>query len=180
MVATAIKTKSHRLFDAMDENSNGVITADDFQRTADRLIQAFDASGSPDAQKTKNAYTKAWQKLAVLADSDQDGQVTKQEFEAVFASAGQGDLMEVVEEGLDAEFNLADTDQDGVLSVEEVSRLLHAFGVPQTDLREAATALDHNGDGRVTRQEYVAAMRDFYLSEDASAPNNQIFGRVRG
>lgn len=180
MVATAIRNKSHRVFDAIDENHNGVISADDFERIADRLIQAFGAEASPVADKVRNTYTKCWQRLVELADSDGDGQVTEQEFEAVFASAQQNRFMQVLDEALNAEFELADTDGDGVVDRDELGRMLSSYGVPRADLNEAVAALDQDGDGQVSRSEYRAAMREFYLSDDPSSPSTQIFGRIRG
>ncbi|MFJ8695005.1 EF-hand domain-containing protein [Streptomyces roseolilacinus] len=179
MVATAIRNKSQRVFDAIDEDSNGVISADDFERIAERLVQAFDES-SPAAAKVHNTYSKCWQRLAELADSDSDGQVTRQEFEKVFAGARQNDFMRAIDEALEAEFALADTDGDGVLDRDEVSRMLHAYGVSQPDLKQAVRGLDQDGDGRVSREEYRSAMREYYLSDDADAPSTPIFGRIRG
>lgn len=180
MVATAIRNKSHRLFDALDETGDGVIAADDFARTAERLVRSFGAESSPAADKVRNTYAKSWQQLAELVDRDGDGQVTREEFETAFASAQQGGLMQIIDEALGAEFDLADTDGDGVLDREELARLLSAFGVPQSDLKQAVAALDQDGDGQVSRDEYRTALREFYLSDDASKPSSQIFGRLRG
>ncbi|HZF91866.1 EF-hand domain-containing protein [Streptomyces sp.] len=179
MVATAILHKSHRVFDAIDEDGNGVITADDFERIAERLVRSFDEA-SPAAAEVRNTYTKCWQRLAELADSDGDGQVTKQEFETAFADAQQNRFMQVIDEALDAEFNLADADGDGVLSRDEVSRMLRAYGVPQSDMNQAVAGLDQDGDGQVSRTEYRTAMREYYLSDDPAAPSTPIFGRIRG
>jgi Ca2+-binding EF-hand superfamily protein len=180
MVATVIRNKSHRVFEEIDENGNGVITSDDFERIAERLIQSFGAQTSPAADKVRRTYTKCWQRLAELADSDGDGQVTKEEFETVFASAQHNKFMQVLDEALDAEFDLADSDGNGVIDREELRRMLTAYGVPQADLNQAMAALDQDGDGQVSRNEYRAAMREFYLSDDPSTPSNQIFGSLRG
>ncbi len=179
MAATAILNKSHRVFDAIDEDGNGVIAADDFERIAERLIRSFDET-SPAAAKVRSTYTKCWQRLAELADSDGDGQVTRQEFETVFAGAQQNRFMQVIDEALDAEFDLADTDGDGGLDRDEVARMLTAYGVPQSELNQAIAGLDQDGDGRVSRAEYRTAMREYYLSDDPAAPSTPIFGRVRG
>lgn len=179
MVATAILNKSHRFFDAIDEDGNGVIAADDFERIAERLIRSFDEK-SPAASKIRSTYAKCWQRVAELADSDGDGQVTKQEFDAVFTGAQQNKFMQVIDQAIDAEFDLADADGNGVLDREEVSRMLTAFGVPQPELKEAIAGLDQDGDGQVSRSEYRTAMREYYVSDDPSAPSTPIFGHIRG
>ncbi|MCX2928074.1 EF-hand domain-containing protein [Streptomyces sp. NEAU-W12] len=179
MAATAILDKSHRVFDAIDEDGNGVIAADDFERIAERLIRSFDEA-SPAASKVRSTYTKCWQRLAELADSDGDGQVTKQEFETAFAGARQNKFMQVIDQALDAEFDLADTDGDGVLNRDEIGRMLSAYGVPQPELDQAVAGLDQDGDGQVSRSEYRTAMREYYLSDDPAAPSAPIFGRIRG
>jgi len=53
MVATTIRNKSHRVFDAIDEDNSGVIAADDFERIAERFIQSFDET-APAAAKVRN------------------------------------------------------------------------------------------------------------------------------
>ena len=64
MVATVIRNKSHRVFEEIDENGNGVITSDDFERIAERLIQSFGAQTSPAADTVRRTYTNCWQRLA--------------------------------------------------------------------------------------------------------------------
>ncbi|MDX3852396.1 EF-hand domain-containing protein [Streptomyces sp. AK02-01A] len=179
MVTNAIKNKSQRLFDMMDENRNGVISAKDLQLTAERLIDAFGVAESAKARQVINSYTKVWEELAAQADTDGDGQISRAEFESAFAGADQGKGLQAINRAIDAEFELADSDGDGMLSRDELSRMLRAFRVPQSELDTAVAALDQDGDGQVSAEEYRAAMREFYLSDDLTTPGSQLLGRIR-
>jgi len=179
MVATAIRSKAQRLFEMLDENSDGFITADDFQRTAKRLISAFGMADSPKARALKDNYTEAWKEIAGQADIDHDGRISRQEYEKAFVEADRTGILTLIDRAAVAEFAVADGDDDGMLSREEAARMLQAFGVSQAELDDAVAVLDRDGDGRISQQEYREALREFYLSADPKAPGSQIMGRVR-
>lgn len=77
-------------------------------------------------------------------------------------------------------FDLIDVSQDGYLQPQEHSDLFKNSGVPEGtyDTKFAFEAIDANGDGKISIDEFVAAFFDFLFSEDESSPNKYFFGRL--
>ncbi|HEX5741058.1 MAG TPA: EF-hand domain-containing protein [Pilimelia sp.] len=176
---TSVTTsKADNLFGLLDVDNDETISARDLSRLAESIIDACGDPQSPDAQRLRDAYLRVWQDIADRSDNDRDGQVTRQEFAQVFAGT-EGAAMRAIDQAIAAEFEVIDTDNDGDVSTRELVTMLSALGVQSADLEEAVTALDTDGDGRVAREEYVQAMREFYRSDDPTAPVNRILGRLR-
>lgn len=100
-------------------------------------------------------------------DTNNDGVVSKQEL-----IAGYSRFVDTVSKAnkqnresiLDSQllFNLADTNGDGLLSTEELSNHLSDLGVPAEELDRLLLSLDTNGDGQVTRQEFLSGYNSYY------------------
>ncbi len=55
---------------------------------------------------------------------------------------------------------------EGVITRTEFAYLLSAMGRPGRDADAAFDALDHDHDGRITHDEYVAAWEDYLVSDN--------------
>ncbi|MET0136413.1 MAG: EF-hand domain-containing protein [Kibdelosporangium sp.] len=55
------------------------------------------------------------------------------------------------------------------------ARLLTAIGQPSSDVDAAFDALDRDRDGRISRDEYVAAWEDYLVSDDPDAAGARAF-----
>ena len=66
---------------------------------------------------------------------------------------------------------------EGYLTEDEHNTIFVQFGVPETLwTKETFEGLDTNGDGRVSFNEYIAGIIDFFFSNDATSPNRFFFG----
>ena len=178
MVASGvIKDKSRNIFDLYDTDGDGVITWEDFSQRANRIVSQFGQAAPKKAQAVKEQYAHLWEELAAEADTDQDGQVTKEEFAAVLAAAdpdaaaaATGDL---------AEFSLADTDDDGYLNLQETTRLLQGYGISASQADQLAAAVDKDGDGRISHQDYQSTLHEFYTTTDPDSAVVGLYARIR-
>lgn len=167
MAASSLQAKTEAWFTMLDVDGDGVITAEDYDQLADRVVSRFEGADTSKIQEVKREYRNVWEGLARAADADRDGQVTRDEFAAV--------AMNLSPEGWDngvrlaaAEFSLADVNGDGYLDRDELSRLIQAYGAAANDADKITRALDKDGDGRVSQQEYEAAVRQYYAGNGSA------------
>ncbi|MFH8748041.1 EF-hand domain-containing protein [Streptomyces rimosus] len=178
MVAGVIAQKSDQWFNLADVNGNGYIEEDDLRQLAERTLTHFGYSKeSPKWARLHEAYVKAWQIMYELTDTDKDNRISRTEFQGYMdrnakPSTADGLLRPIT----DAEFDVADTDNDGYLSQDEYAELLRAFGLSTRDARTGARSIDTDSDGRISHEEYFVACRDLYSREAADDRSSQVFG----
>jgi Ca2+-binding EF-hand superfamily protein len=148
-----------RTFEQLDTNKDGKLSIEEFLKVAEAPFST-DGPGVPPLEERKNVARAEFQNL----DTDRDGFVERAEAEALVHS----------------EFNKYDTDRDNRITEPELRRfvqeqLLIAERARQQEearkrqgmvaindfidmqLREA-DRIDKNGDGRITRDEFVAVV----------------------
>lgn len=178
MVAGVIAQKSDQWFNLADVDGNGYIEEVDLQRLAERTLTHFGyTKESPKWARVHEAYAKAWQIMYELTDTDKDNRISRSEFQAYMdrhakPSTADGLLRPIT----DAEFQVADTNDDGYLSPDEYAELLRAFGLSIRDARVGARSIDTDNDGRISSEEYFVACRDLYSREVADDRSSQVFG----
>lgn len=181
MLTDLRKTKMARLFHVIDADRNGVLDRSDYEIIAGNVAAARGwQPGSPERAALVASYVAVWNELKRLADADGDGKVQQREHaafhERLLSEPGgfervPGAMAAVLVEAFDQ-------DRDGVLSAGDLRAFFAAYRITDKDAAEAFAHLDRDGDGHVTRDEILACARDFYLSDDAGAPGNWLFGAL--
>lgn len=77
-----------------------------------------------------------------------------------------------------AAFELADTDRDGKVSLNEWTSAQTVSGLTQAEALASFQQLDGDADGYITKDDYTRATEEFYGSTDLAAVGNQLAGRV--
>lgn len=167
-MATAGKGQVFELrFDQFDVNQDGKIDRSDFEQEANRLIRAFGADPeSPRAVVLKQSYLGVYEYIVSEADV-KSGELSREEFVAASRAAisdrdGVG-FAEVMAPYVYACANLCDVNGDGMISQEEFSTWLTVIGAPADAVGEAYRAIDTDKDGKVSIDEFVAAVRSHVL-----------------
>jgi len=119
--------------------------------------------GVTNASGQKSSSNQSGTKLWLTAmDRDKDGTVSKEEFTAY----------------MQAQFDKADTDNDGTLDRNELGQLQKILGLPTASTQKTSsstssgprlsmTALDKDNDGTVSKQEFIAYMEAQFDKADA-------------
>lgn len=146
-------TAKRLVFAMLDTDGDGVISKDEYSARAERVALASGrAEDDPLITVARTAGERAWASM----DANGDGGVT---FDEYAAWAGPEAFDTVCEPVLGVLFDLVDTDKDGALDLPEFTKLRTALGNPVSNIETAFAALDINGDGRVSRDDYLASVR---------------------
>ncbi|UGY92311.1 EF-hand domain-containing protein [Streptomyces gobiensis] len=176
-----LNDKLSRRFRTWDRDGNGYLERSDFVQGADRLGDAFNRpADSPQRQQMREMCQRLWEGLRKFADADGDGRVSEAEYRRAFT-----ELIVKQPGAFDAAYApfvstlmaMADHDGDGRLDRDEYrSWFVTAFGITEHDADTAFDKVDADGDGHVTEEEMVAAIRDYYFSNDPDASGNWLLG----
>ncbi|MFD0412249.1 EF-hand domain-containing protein [Streptomyces sp. NPDC127108] len=158
-------------FDYFDANKDGRIDRSDFEQEANRLIHAFGAdTESPRARAVMDGSLAVHDYIMRKAGS-KSGSLSREEFIAVSTATvtdrGPAGFAEVLAPYAYACANLCDVDGSGEISQEEYARWLTVIGAPAENITESFRAMDTDKDGKVSIDEFVAAMKSYVLGESA-------------
>jgi Ca2+-binding EF-hand superfamily protein len=171
----------HRIdatFAHYDVNRNGVIELADFYALADRLLKAFGEPASSElGRELVEAYDGFWDILVEHCDADRDGRISPREYqEAMVVAFVDGGAFDVVfPEIAESLLGIADTNGDGRVDSAEFAVLLKARGLTEAECGLAFTHIDTDGDGSISVQEYVAAVKDYYTNPAVDTPGSWLY-----
>ncbi|TCO59643.1 EF-hand domain-containing protein [Actinocrispum wychmicini] len=169
------KRKYEKAFDRFDVNRDGVLQENDITAMAKIWCETFKVGpASGDAARINDLATKLWADITAATDTDQSGTVSKSEWNAAMEKPDFVDRV-ALPFAL-AVFDVADRDKSGTLSVHEMIAGQSRAGITEDETRRMFEALDTDHDGTVSRDEYAAAIREFYLSDDPNAVGNLMVG----
>ncbi|AZS83744.1 EF-hand domain-containing protein [Streptomyces griseoviridis] len=175
-----ITTKLERTFDTMDANHDGYLDWSDYQKLADRYIQAYKLDKNDRrARALVNFCQMYW--LELLRHSGVDGdRLTKDQFVTANRLAViDSSRLNVTEGGGHAIFDVIDVNGDNEISKDEFARFLRdVWKSDAPDAMDMFAKLDTDGDGAISRQEFIRVVREHFLSNDPDAPGSLFFGHV--
>ena len=166
MVSTEYERRIAARFATFDQDGNGYIDREDFSGAAKALLAEFDTTARSDRGQALYIGAEAfWQGMAGIADRDGDQRITREEFVngAVKRLRDNPDrFADIARPFLGAALAVADSDQDGAVTIDETARVLKVLGVPEGIAATAAGALDADADGRITEPEIVTAFARYF------------------
>ncbi|MFG2879246.1 EF-hand domain-containing protein [Streptomyces sp. NPDC048337] len=184
MTNDLLDRKLERSFNRLDADGSGVIDSTDIIALGSRLLTALnEPADSPKADAVMNGLADFWQDLFTELDIDRDGKVTPEEYKLgmtrLYAQGGPA-YDRSFRPMMKALLTIVDTDGDGRISPEEFHRAQEAFDteVSPADAEALFRRIDANGDGTLTVDELLAAVREYYTGSDEDAPGNLLFGEL--
>ncbi|MUL42037.1 EF-hand domain-containing protein [Streptomonospora sp. PA3] len=147
-----------------DNNGDGTIDRSDFEAEAREIMRNLgEDDTTPRGRAVFDAYTQMWDYLASKAGKSS---LNADEFAAVaeaeIISQGDAGFSRVLRPTIRAIVDLLDNDGDGRVSPDEFKRWLDAVGV-STNTQSIFQSIDTNGNGYLTVDELMAAVRDYHL-----------------
>ncbi|MFD4973346.1 EF-hand domain-containing protein [Streptomyces sp. NPDC058424] len=179
-VQDIITTKLERQFDSIDANHDGCLDWSDYQKLADRYIQAYRLDKDDRRARALQIFCQIyWLELLRHAGVEGD-RLTKDQFVTANRLAViDTSRLNVTEGGGHAIFDVIDVNGDNEISKDEFARFLRdVWKSDAPDAMDSFTKLDTDGDGAISRYEFIRAVREHFLSNDPDAPGSMFFGHV--
>ncbi|MCL6300061.1 oxygenase MpaB family protein [Streptomyces kronopolitis] len=163
----------------LDQTGDGRISSADLQAMAHNVCWPLELAPEREA-RVYAAFETWWQHLRAGMDADGDGQVSCEEFVTAMLTgidAGPGYLDQGVLVAVRAIFHAADADGSGHLCADEYRTVFGGSRVHPAELNHGFRQLDHDGDGRITEDEFVQAFTDYFTARTDTTAGSQLLGR---
>lgn len=177
------KRKVHHLFDVLDIDRNGQLEPDDFVNVGRKIIAQLDLD--MESRSARLILLKAYRLFVqLLADLENpEMSLTLWDWIEFFRNqieSSNGKILRYYIYRTSRHiFDLFDIDRDNRISREEYANMLLIYNIPQHSAIEGFNELDANHDNYISVEEMIEGLRNFFSSDQSSAPGNMIFGDWR-
>ena len=181
MLSDLQKKKLRRLFAVLDADHNNLLERKDYTDVVANLARIHGwAPGSKEYATAEELFLGIWGKLKMLADANNDGRVTFEEFLQFHAQmVTMPEMYEELTVGTaDLLFDGFDRDRDGQISRDDFYVFFDTYGInDHAAADEAFAKLDVSGAGRISKEAALDRVQEFYFSDDPFAGGNWLFGK---
>ncbi|MER7579796.1 EF-hand domain-containing protein [Kitasatospora sp. NPDC097691] len=166
--------------EVLDQTGDGFITAHDLRAMAHNVCWQLELDEAGEA-RVYEAFEGWWEQLRAAMDANGDGKVSREEFVAATVAGcdRDGAYLELgLLPALRAVFTAADTDGSGFLEFDEYRAVFGGPRVHPVELSHGFRRLDTDGDGRITREEFLHGFTEFFTARADSTAGTQLLGRA--
>lgn len=170
--------KLKRFFKIFDQDKDGVIDRSDYILLAENISKSKGFPlDSPLSSRVRECLLQVWSNLQAIADKDQDGTVTLEEFLEYRDALHQDDAKydDLVSAGLTL-FDVMDDNHDGKLELHEFQEFYSFFQLEKSLAEDMFKKLDIENTGYLTRQQIQVYSDQFNKGTDPDAIGNWLFG----
>lgn len=166
MTTAVAQDRLTQRFEKWDTNGDGVLELADFREEAHLIAEAFaKAESSPETRKLMAAFTGLFDYLTSQAGARDS--LSWDQFRVVMErlifDEGETAFNEVMGPVVDGIIGMCDDNHDGNIDGDEFAIWLGALGVEREEARTAFTQIDSSGDGLLSTEELLAAVRNFHF-----------------
>jgi Ca2+-binding EF-hand superfamily protein len=171
---------SHYFRIVLDQDRNGILEENDFLEIGESLcILWIYKPGTPEYQRVIDGCLKSWEMFQKYF-TNQNAEANEEQFlkfyDNMFSDSDQSLYKEFVSLMIGGIFDAFDLNKDGVISTDEYTDMFLCYHIPIKHSARAFVKLDRDGDGTITKTELIAAVDEFFRSNDEKARGNWLFG----
>jgi hypothetical protein len=172
--------KLRHLFRVFDIDADGALTELEFVGFANRLAEAIGHTAPERLERARIGQQFLWGFMRELGGPGDESRLGVERFltwsDALIAEieAGGGDAMA---RWSDPQFELMDVRGAGKIGIAEYAAWCEAYELPG-DPDRMFRQLDDDGDGAITKPEFLRLTLEFIASKDSSAAGNVLWGQV--
>lgn len=156
-------------FEKWDVDGNGALERSDFEQEAADIARNFGTDvNSPEGRNLRKAFNDLFDFQASQAGVGPNGRISLSQFVAVnekVMQQGESTFDRVLRPIVKALIDLCDDNHDGMINQAEYAKWLKAVGVDSSTARSTFSQIDTNGDGELSQNELLAAVRDFHFGK---------------
>lgn len=161
----------------LDVNNDGKVNAKDFELISDRII-TLGKLNEAQAKKIRDGLENS--KWASYMDFDKGIALTAVQCSDFFLSRTPEQGLALTKEGHDPIFDVIDTDDDGFITMDEFKVFLKSGCPALTDeeMEHSFNTLDKNKNKQISRDEFIAAAKDFYYGVEETELSRVFMGKL--
>ncbi|XP_041968169.1 calexcitin-2 [Aricia agestis] len=163
-----------------DVNQSGTIERKDFELAIEKICSLRGwKPGDPKHTETHEVMIKVWEGLRKRADSNKDGQVSVEEWVSMWNEYAQNPsaALNWQQQYCQFMFQLEDASADGAIDSDEFTTVCSSYGIDPQECKVAFAKMA-KGKASVSWEEFQDLWKEYFSTEDPSAPGNFIFGRT--
>jgi Ca2+-binding EF-hand superfamily protein len=179
MLTSFQRRKLTRYFNVLDRDGNGYFELEDLELIARRLAKSHNIPlGSEEHRGLLESMGLIWDHGRQYGISKDPNRISLADWLAhedyvLSTKEWREKYMEKIT--LDV-FDLVDTNSNGLINVDDFSRIMRSFGVEEGIPEWSFAKMDVDNNGTISRQEFLSLVEAFHLSNDRSHPGNFLFG----
>lgn len=173
--------KLTKLFGVHDANHDGVLQESDYENMARGVAATRGwANDSSEYAALRTRMLRFWNGLAAHADASGDQRVTLKEWLAYMDElmATPGEFQTVIAPVASMIWQTLDRDGDGAVTAGDMATAYTIMGQDATLAAQNFARLDGDGDGRISLDEFLTMIDQFFRSDDPKHPGNLLFGQL--
>ena len=177
------KRKVHHLFNVLDIDRNGHLQPEDFVNVGRKII--YQLGLDEGARSSRLILLKAHRLFVqLLIDIDNpEMNLTLWDWVEFFRNQIESEKGKILKHYIHRTsrhiFDLFDMNRDRLISRDEYANMLTIYNIPQNTAERGFEELDTNSDNFISADEMVSGLKAFFISSDANAKGNMIFGDWR-